>query len=120
METIGSFESNVEGLNSDTTYWVRAVADNGVLTDKGEIKEFKTLPGNKRTVFHVLEELFDSKNMKQSREPSSNTQEKPVINKMYHRLKNIDGERIDEVLQQNPMMQRFFHKHIKNYLDIND
>ena len=41
----GQFDAIVEGLNSGTTYWVRAVADNGVCSDKGEIKEFKTATG---------------------------------------------------------------------------
>ena len=43
LYTTEPFIANVEGLKSDTTYWVRAVAYNGVCTDKGEIKEFKTL-----------------------------------------------------------------------------
>ena len=42
VDTTGPFEANVEGLKSATTYWVRAVADNGFCEDKGEIKEFKT------------------------------------------------------------------------------
>jgi hypothetical protein len=45
VDITGPFEANVEGLKSGTTYWVRAVADNGVCSDKGEIKEFKTKSG---------------------------------------------------------------------------
>jgi len=47
VNTTGPFEAYVDDLNSDTTYWVRAVADNGVCESKGEIKEFKTLSGLK-------------------------------------------------------------------------
>jgi hypothetical protein len=42
VDAAGPFVANVEGLKSATTYWVRAVADNGFCDDKGEIKEFKT------------------------------------------------------------------------------
>ena len=45
VDAPGSFITNVEGLKSGTTYWVRAVADNGFCEDKGEIKSFKTASG---------------------------------------------------------------------------
>jgi hypothetical protein len=114
MDTTGSFESYVEGLNSDTTYWVRAVADNGVLTDKGEIKEFKTLSGKKRIILHLIEDLFDSKNIENEVESSSSNQKRPILVQMYNRLKNIDGEFIEELLENNPLMARFVHSQIKN------
>jgi hypothetical protein len=41
----GEFSIEVTGLNPDTTYWVRSVANNGVCENKGEVKEFKTLSG---------------------------------------------------------------------------
>ena len=41
----GQFNIQVDGLKSGTTYWVRAVAYNGICEHKGEIKEFKTLSG---------------------------------------------------------------------------
>jgi hypothetical protein len=41
----GQFSIEVTGLSPDTTYWVRAVANNGICESKGEIKEFKTLAG---------------------------------------------------------------------------
>jgi hypothetical protein len=45
VDITGPYEATVEGLNPGTTYWVQAVADNGVCSDKGEIKEFKTASG---------------------------------------------------------------------------
>ena len=45
VDTTGKFTANVEGLKSGTTYWVRAVANNGFCEDKGEIKSFKTASG---------------------------------------------------------------------------
>ena len=45
VNATGPFVANAEGLKSGTTYWVRAVADNGYCEDKGQIKEFKTASG---------------------------------------------------------------------------
>ena len=41
----GQFNIEVEGLKTGTTYWVRAVANNGICENRGEIKEFRTLSG---------------------------------------------------------------------------
>jgi hypothetical protein len=41
----GEFSIEVDGLKTDTTYWVRSVADNGLCQHKGEVKEFKTESG---------------------------------------------------------------------------
>ena len=45
VDIAGPYEATVEGLNPGTTYWMQAVADNGVCSDKGETKEFKTASG---------------------------------------------------------------------------
>ena len=45
LTATGEFSIEATGLTPDTTYWVRAVANNGVCESKGEIKEFKTLSG---------------------------------------------------------------------------
>ncbi len=39
------FNIEVEGLNTGTTYWVRAVANNGICEHRGKVKEFTTLSG---------------------------------------------------------------------------
>lgn len=39
------FNIEVEGLKTGTTYWVRAVANNGICEHKGKVKEFTTLSG---------------------------------------------------------------------------
>ncbi len=59
VNATGPFEANVEGLKSGTTYWVRAVADNGFCIDKGEIKEFKTASGLEKygTVITNIEKM---------------------------------------------------------------
>jgi len=43
MDSTGNFNIVAEGLTPATTYWVRAVANNGVCEHKGVIKEFSTL-----------------------------------------------------------------------------
>jgi len=45
VNATGPFQATAIELKSGTTYWVRAVADNGYCEDKGEIKEFKTASG---------------------------------------------------------------------------
>lgn len=47
----GEYSIEVDGLKTDTTYWVRAVANNGLCEHKGEIKEFKTLSGYGETEY---------------------------------------------------------------------
>jgi len=39
----GEFNIEVEGLKTGTTYWVRAVANNGICENRGKVKEFTTL-----------------------------------------------------------------------------
>ncbi len=43
LDSTGAFFIDEDGLTPETTYWVRAVANNGVCEHKGEIKEFRTL-----------------------------------------------------------------------------
>jgi hypothetical protein len=42
LDSTGEFFIIEEGLTPDTTYWVRAVANNGVCEHKGQIKKFRT------------------------------------------------------------------------------
>jgi len=56
----GPFDIEVEGLTSDTTYWVRAVSNNGICESKGEIKEFKTLSGIVLEIEQFLEQEVES------------------------------------------------------------
>ena len=59
VNTTGPFEETVVGLESGTTYWVRAVADNGYCEDKGEAKEFRTASGLEKygTVINTKQKL---------------------------------------------------------------
>ena len=50
LTTPDLFTIEVEGLKSATTYWVRAVGNNGICEHKGEIKEFTTLPAYGETM----------------------------------------------------------------------
>ncbi|KYK23756.1 hypothetical protein AYK24_07090 [Thermoplasmatales archaeon SG8-52-4] len=43
LNATGEFFIVWDGLTPDTTYWVRAVANNGICENRGDIKEFKTL-----------------------------------------------------------------------------
>ena len=43
LDSTGEFFIVEDGLSSETTYWVRAVANNGVCENKGSIEEFRTL-----------------------------------------------------------------------------
>jgi hypothetical protein len=48
------FNTEVTGLKTGTTYWVRAVANNGVCEAKGEVKEFRTLSGLGETGYNEI------------------------------------------------------------------
>ena len=106
MDETGPFEAFVEDLNSGTTYWVRAVADNGVLTSKGEIKEFSTLSG--RNSFALR--LFEHRKVVSS----LSDYKKAVMSQMLDRLKDVNGLAIEELLNNNPIMARFFYNQIVN------
>ena len=45
LDEPGGFDIVQDGLEIGTTYWVRAVSDNGVCEHKGEVKEFRTQGG---------------------------------------------------------------------------
>jgi len=50
----GQFSSRLEGLLSDTTYYIRAYAVNNTLTAYGNNVIFKTLPDSEAIIFHPI------------------------------------------------------------------
>lgn len=92
MNTTGPFEVSVSGLKTGTTYWVRAVSDNGVCENKGEIKEFKTLSG-----IDITDSI--SHNTK--------TVEKSTRSYTYEWLKkNFDSEALEKLAEKYPLLQK--------------
>jgi len=92
MNTTGPFTASVSGLNIGTTYWVRAVSDNGICENKGEIKEFKTLSGTE-AIDYI------------SQNPTSSV--KPIRSYTYERLKkNFDSEALEKLAERFPVLQK--------------
>ncbi|MCK4901776.1 MAG: hypothetical protein KAS76_00350 [Thermoplasmatales archaeon] len=95
LSEIGQFDITEDGLTPDITYWVRAVANNGVCEHKGAIKEFKTLGG--------LEDIEIQS------DDVSEEGRLPVVNRILSYLMNrynIDEERLGIMLEQYPMIKR--------------
>ena len=46
MNATGPFEISLDGLSPSTKHWYRAIGDNGIAQDKGEIYEFTTTSGD--------------------------------------------------------------------------
>jgi hypothetical protein len=99
LNDIGEFEIDEEGLTPETTYWTRAVANNGVCEHKGEIKEFRTLG-------------FDQ-NSKEEPIDTSNVERYPILNRIISQLikrYNIDEETLSVILERYPLFSRILGK----------
>ncbi|MDH7506739.1 MAG: hypothetical protein QHH15_02985 [Candidatus Thermoplasmatota archaeon] len=93
VNTTGPFEINVEGLKSGTTYWVRAVADNGVCDDKGGIKEFKTLSSLKE--YETLKNNNQQMSLKQK-----------ILSLIEREFGNTDPYTIQMLQKQYPVLSK--------------
>lgn len=107
MNSTGPFEFFVEGLKSDTTYWVRAVADNDVCSNKGEIKSFKTLASGSDSFDESALEP-DSNNEKiYTENTNSKLNTKSTRYQIYEWLKkNFDNEAFEKLAENNPQIQK--------------
>lgn len=95
MDALGEYYIDVEGLNMDTTYWVRAVGNNGVCEHKGEIKEFKTL-GSLKT--EPSKTIHDSNNIR----PTFRTKILSYLSKRF----NLDEISLESLIEQYPVLSR--------------
>jgi hypothetical protein len=93
LNATGEFNIVWDGLTPDTTYWIRAVADNGVCENKGGIEEFRTLGP-----------LY-SNPYPQDKEKVTN--ENPIQTKLIAKLKERYPY-IDQISDEFPMLKRFF------------
>ena len=90
----GEFSITCDVLTPGTTYWVRAVANNGVCEDKGEIKEFRTT-GFSGTDTQTVEKTIDQRSLIKTRILS-------YLNKKY----NLNEETINALIKQYPMIEK--------------
>ena len=94
LNETGEFNLIQDDLTPATTYWVRAVADNGVCEAKGEVKEFRTAGG--------MEPEFEEKDQDQT-----NTVDRGDI---FLRLSNRFKTRfpwLEGLSQERPLLKRF-------------
>ncbi len=103
----GAFDIEVEGLNSDTTYWVRAVSDNGICSSKGEIKEFKTLSGNIRDKEQIVkQELESTSTVIEDKQVNPSKAVKSLSNHVTEWIKALDEPESEYFISQYPMLKR--------------
>ncbi len=95
----GEFSIAVDGLTSDTTYWVRSVANNGLCEHKGEIKEFKTLPGIGETDYKEINQATIKDRI--------HTRIKFLINKGLDILGIPEDAPIELIIDSYPRLGRF-------------
>ena len=100
----GKFNIEVEGLKTDTTYWVRSVANNGICEHRGEVKEFKTLSGLGDTKYIEL----DQPTLKER----INTRIKSLILKGFELLGIPEDAPKELIIDSYPMLGRLLQ-----YLD---
>lgn len=100
-----TFDIEVDGLTSDTTYWVRAVADNGICESKGEIKEFKTLSGfsleNEQMLRHNIESPLEITEDEQTTTKDTRT------NQLIEWIRALDEPESEYFVNQYPILKRF-------------
>jgi hypothetical protein len=95
LTTTGEFDIDEEGLEPDTVYYTRAVANNGVCEHRGEIKEFRTLGFDQDTNEEPVE--------------NQNVERYPVLKSLISRLikrYNIDEETLSIIMERYPLFNR--------------
>lgn len=95
----GEFAIDEEGLEPDTVYYTRAVANNGVCEHRGEIKEFRTLGYDQ----NKNDDTFDT----------TGVESYPILNRIISRLikiYNIDEETLSNILEKYPIFNRILAK----------
>ena len=88
-----------------TTYWVRAVADNGVCQSKGDIKEFRTIGGKEQ--IDQPNDSFDEINI-----PKTNFKVRisQLVKKLFSRFENLSNVFIQRVLENNPIIEKYLEE----------
>ncbi len=94
----GQFNIIADELKTSTTYWVRAVANNGVCEHKGEIKEFTTISG----LGHAEYREIDRTNVKERMQ----TQIKSLIIKRLNILGITEDTPIELIIDSYPSLGR--------------
>jgi hypothetical protein len=96
MNMTGNFVAAVSGLKSGTTYWVRAVSDNGICESKGEIKEFKT---------------YSALDQQKNEEIQKNTVTNNLKSQTYEWLKkNFNNEAFEDLAEKYPQIEQAISK----------
>jgi hypothetical protein len=95
LSELGDFDIVQDGLTPGTTYWVRAVADNGVCENRGKVKEFRTAGGLEQEN-EQIESLRST--IKEHRLQIVNR----ILEKLKARYPELEGLSID-----SPIIQRF-------------
>jgi hypothetical protein len=94
----GQFNITIDGLKTDTTYWVRAVANNGVCEYKGKIKDFKTLSGLESTEYREIDRTTTKERMQ--------TRIKSLIIRGFHILGIPEDTPIELIIDSYPRLGR--------------
>jgi hypothetical protein len=100
MNMTDTFEASVTGLNIGTTYWVRAVSDNGICESRGEIKEFKTLSGLSLLNDKSSNSVIDTKTIR--------------YNTYEWLKKNFDNEALEKLAEDYPFINDLVTRLFKN------
>ena len=103
LDSTGEFFIVEDGLSSETTYWVRAVANNGVCEHKGSIEEFRTLnPLGSET--QSMDDSYDLENPKTNQETDNDRLLVRLIKAKYPWLE----EWLEEYKEMYPILKKIF------------
>jgi len=89
VNATGPLSILVENLDPETTYWLRAVGNNGVCENRGEIKEFKTKSGLLEISDYEAEKETENEKKNTESETRKTTQ-KSLIDQIQSRQINVD------------------------------
>ena len=108
MNTTAPFYIDVDGLEMATTYWVRAVADNGICESKGEIKEFKTLSGAVLGIDQLLKQSVESISAISENEHTTATKTtRSLLNHYIEWIRTLAKPESEYFIKQYPIFERF-------------
>lgn len=106
MNAPGSFDANVAELKPGTTYFVRAVADNGVCLGEGEVEQFTTLglngmlPSKSKTTINTNSIKTDTQ------KSLLRTRIGTFLAQIYDWIKNPNYTQLEALKEQYPLLAR--------------
>ncbi len=107
LDNLEEFSIVQDGLTGGPTYWVRAVANNGVCESKGKVKEFRT-SDYKSQIIQPIDSSDEQNSIKVISQGSIlRNRLTLLINHFYNKLKNLNSVLLEKIKEKYPLLDKY-------------